>query len=273
MTKPSASQPSRVFITGGASGFGRALAARWAKAGARVAIGDKDPARGEEAASALGARFVPCDVTRAEDLEGAARSLVDDWGGVDVVVNNAGVASGGALDDVPLEEWRRVIDVNLMGVVHGCKAFVPIFKRQRAGHLVNVASMAGLVHLPFMATYNATKAAVVALSETLQTELAADGIKVSVVCPSFFKTDLAKSLAETSAPDVVAMTERMVTGSSVSAELVAGRAFRAIERGDFLVLTHRDAAAAWLFKRLVPHAAFAGIVERASRRMKRGVAL
>ena len=109
-------------------------------------------------------------------------------------MNNAGIATGGRIDVESLDEWDRVVDINLMGVVRGCRAFTPLFKRQRSGHIVNTASAAGLVHPPMMSSYNTVKAGVVALSETLSHELHPYGVTVSVVCPSFFRTNLADSI-------------------------------------------------------------------------------
>src|SRR5262249_49239016 len=141
---------TRVFITGGASGLGRAMAEHWAGRGARVCIADVHEARGAETLAALKARaadadFVRCDVTRDEDLRAARERVVERWGGVDVVVNNAGVALAGGIDQITLDDWRWIVDINLLGVVRGCREFTPVFKKQQSGHFVNVASMAGLL--------------------------------------------------------------------------------------------------------------------------------
>ena len=163
----------RIFITGGASGLGRALAERYTQAGARVCIGDIHEARLAETVAALGATAssIRCDVTREEDLQAAAAHVEKLWGGVDVVFNNAGVAQAGAIDTLPMEDWRLIFDINVLGVVRGCKVFTPLFRRQKSGHFVNIASMAGLLDVPFMSSYNASKAAVVSLSETLEHQL------------------------------------------------------------------------------------------------------
>ena len=272
MTTSSTSK--RVFITGGASGLGLALATNWAKSGARVCIGDLDVERTEKAAREIGAgvKAVVCDVRKFEDVQRVADELQREWGGVDVVVNNAGVASAGPIEDIPLEEWHRVVSINLMGVVHGCKAFVPMLKRQGSGHIVNTASMAGLVHVPMMSTYNATKAAVVALSDTLRGELAPSGILVSVVCPSFFKTNLAESLAKSAAPEVVAQTQKLVAGSKISADSIAAKVVKAVARGEFLVLTHNDGAVVWMLKRLAPYSAYAWLLDQGAKRLAPKVA-
>lgn len=263
-------QARRIFITGGASGLGRALAERYAKAGYRVAIGDVSEARGEEVLRLL-ERTAPdaasfrCDVREEQDLERVADALEERWGGVDIVVNNAGVAVGGGIAEVPLADWQWILDINLLGVVRGCRVFTPRFRAQGGGRFVNVASMAGLIHPPRMAAYCAAKAAVVALSETLRFELAGDGIEVTVVCPSFFRTNLAESLR---APDeeTVRATRELVNGARLGAEEIAERVYRGVERGDFHVLPHGDGKAAWLFKRLVPFALYRGVVGLVTKR-------
>lgn len=136
----------RIFITAGASGLGRALALRYAKDGAKVCIGDINPEQGAAVAQEIGnaggeGYFVECDVRRLTDFERVRDDLVQKWGGVDVVVNNAGVASAGAIEDTTMADWEWILDINVLGVVRGCKAFTPLFKAQGAGSFVNIASM------------------------------------------------------------------------------------------------------------------------------------
>ncbi|MDP3294050.1 MAG: SDR family NAD(P)-dependent oxidoreductase, partial [Nevskia sp.] len=142
---------TRVFITGGASGLGRALAEAYAGDGAKVCIGDINAARCAEtlaALTALGAtaHALPCNVTDEASLQAAADWLQTNWGGVDLVFNNAGVADAGGIDEMPIADWQWMIDINLLGVVRGCKVFTPMLKAQKSGHLINTASMAGLIH-------------------------------------------------------------------------------------------------------------------------------
>jgi len=258
----------RVFITGGASGLGRALAERYARAGWRVCIGDIHEARGAETVAALGggAHFRRCDVTRDEELLAAAAWLEREWGGVDVVVNNAGVAIGGGIDEIAMSDWQWIVDINLLGVVRGCKAFTPLFRKQRRGHFVNVSSMAGLVHPPVMSAYCATKAAVVALSETLRLELQRDGICVSVVCPGFFRTNLTETLRAGNA-DVERVTRKLVEQARAGADEVAERVFRGVARRDFYILTHAEGRLAWMVKRLAPVALYLSWMEKSTRKM------
>ena len=260
----------RIFITGGASGLGRALAERHARAGWRVCIGDLDVERCAEALAAIRthsphSHALACDVTREEALLAAADWLQREWGGIDVVVNNAGVAQMGGIADTSLDDWQWAIDINLLGVVRGCKVFVPLLRAKeaggRGGQLVNIASMAGLVHMPQAAAYNATKAAVVALSETLQLELEPDGIRVSVVCPAFFRTDLARNMRAAN-PQLEGMTKRLVERARIGADEIAERIFAGIERGDPHILTHPEARRFWRLKRMLPYRWYLALMRR-----------
>jgi NAD(P)-dependent dehydrogenase (short-subunit alcohol dehydrogenase family) len=260
----------RVFITGGASGLGRGLAERYARAGCRVCIGDLNDERGVETAAVLGAEsfYLRCDVRREEDLIAAAAALQGRWGGVDVVVNNAGVAAAGRIEDLSEADWAWIIDINLLGVVRGCRVFTPIFKRQRQGHFINVASMAGLMDMPLMSSYNATKAAVVSLSETLQNELEEDGVRVSVVCPSFFQTNLHESM-RTSDPGLRKTVGKLLERAPLPPDEVLDRIFAAVEAGEFYVLPHPLGVKAWRLKRLLPRKAYRALVRRDMRKMQR----
>jgi NAD(P)-dependent dehydrogenase (short-subunit alcohol dehydrogenase family) len=263
----------RIFITGGGSGLGRALAERYARAGWKVCVGDIDDAAGADTVSVLQqlgatAHYLRCDVTQDADFDAAAAWLRDQWGGVDVVVNNAGVAAAGGIADMPMRDWLWSVDINLLGVVRGCRTFTPMFRAQGHGHLVNIASMAGLIHAPMMAAYNATKAGVVALSETLKIELAADRIAVSVVCPGFFRTGIARNMRATGA-DVKHITHKLVDRAKAGADDIAQQIFDGVERGDFHILTHADGRTAWRIKRYAPYRWYAALMARQTRGMMR----
>ena len=261
----------RVFITGGASGLGLALAKRWIKDGAKVCIADVNDERGEEALKELGenAHYVHCDVTREEDMQRAAADLESRWGGVDIVVNNAGVATAGAIEEETLEQWQWVININLLGVVRGCKAFTPMFKRARAGTFLNVASMAGLTHPPMMSSYNVCKAGVVALSETLAVELAPYNVQVAVACPSFFKTHLDETMRSTR-PEAKDMVRHLFAKGKLSADDVADFCVRGVGKGDFYLLPHSDGRSAFRAKRWLPARSYLNLMEKRTRRMRNG---
>ena len=184
-------------VTGAGSGIGRALAERFAAEGMRVVLADVDEARARETEALLAAHrartlVVPTDVQRGADVEALAAHTLAAFGAVHVVCNNAGIAGWARPAwEQPLEGWEQVLGVNLWGVIHGIRVFVPIMLGQNAdGHIVNTASMAGLVSSPFNAIYNVTKFGVVTLSETLHHELALLGarVKVSVLCPGWINT-------------------------------------------------------------------------------------
>lgn len=272
------SRMNRIFVTGGASGLGRAIAEAYARRTFHVCIGDVNDARGEETREALlragaaSAIYVRCDVTREEDLvavrERLERPLAEGgFAGVDIVVNNAGVAQAGAIDEVSLDDWRWVVDINLLGVVRGCKVFTPLFKQQKSGHFVNVASMAGLLDVPCMAAYNATKAAVVSLSETLDNELFDDGIGVTLVCPSFFKTNLAESL-RTPDPRLKVTVDKLLARSSITADDIAEDIVRAVEKKTFYLLPHKDGRLAWTLKRTLPRRAYSAVLRKQTEKMR-----
>lgn len=263
----------RIFITGGASGLGLAIAHRYAREGWKVCIGDVNEqrlaaAKKELAATAPEVMVLPCDVTREEDLQAAATQLSKRWGGVDVVVNNAGVAGAGAIEDIPLSDWQWIFDINVFGVVRGCRVFTRLFKQQGQGHLVNISSMAGLLDPPLMSSYNASKAAVVSLSETLQIELAGTGIGVSLVCPSFFKTNLTESMRSTD-PRMVKSMHKLFERGKVTAEEIADEVYVAQQHNRFYVLPHPEGRKIWNIKKLLPRPLYAQLATWQSRKLRK----
>jgi NAD(P)-dependent dehydrogenase (short-subunit alcohol dehydrogenase family) len=260
---------TRVFITGAGSGLGRAFAEAYGRRGAQVAIADVDEARAQETADAVAAGggeplALACDIRSEDQVRSAARSVRDAWGGLDVLVNNAGVAAAGTVVDTPMDDWRWIIDVNLLGAVRVCQAFVPIMQEASSGQVVNVASVAGIVQSPGMASYNVTKAGMIALSETLRNELAGFGIGVTVVCPSFFTTRLMDSYRGPAPGQDLAT--RLMSRSRLTADDIAAAAIRAADRNEFFAFGHREASLAYHFKRLLP-GAFYWSTGRAAQKM------
>ena len=263
----------RVFITGGASGLGQALALQYAGQGWRVLIGDLDLGRCAGTLAQLRAvspasDAIACDVTREADVQAASDWLQREWSGVDIVINNAGVAQMGGIAEASEADWQWIVDINLLGVVRGCRIFTRLLRAQGGGQLVNIASMAGLVHMPHAAAYNATKAAVVALSETLQLELEADHIGVTVVCPAFFRTALAQNM-RASNPKLEAITRRLVERARIGPEQIARQVFEGVQRGDSHILTHPEARRAWLWKRMLPYTLYLKLMRRQLAKMQR----
>lgn len=251
----------RILITGAASGLGLALATRYARDGWRVLLTDVDQPALDRAAEAVAGgaataereriATLALDVRSDDDWAAARDWVASHWGGLDVLVSNAGVATGGRFEHLPIEDWDWIVQINLMGVVRGCRTFVPMMREQGSGHLVNIASAAGLLNPPVMASYNVVKAGVVSLSETLRHELEPAGITTSVVCPTFFRTGLAGSFRT---PDeaVRRTMDKLVTQSSVPADVIAARIQDAVAKRRFLILTDREGIVAHAVKRFVP---------------------
>jgi NAD(P)-dependent dehydrogenase (short-subunit alcohol dehydrogenase family) len=188
----------RAFITGASSGLGLELARALGNDDWTLGLFDRNVERlahVEEELSGKGLTVLayPGDVTNADELTVAVNSFAATHDGLDVMVNNAGVAGSGTLMEVPLDDWRWIVDINFMGVVHGARAAIPHLQRNGSGLLINVASAAAFASAPGMISYNATKAAVLSLSETLSGELAASSTQVSVVMPTFVPTNLIES--------------------------------------------------------------------------------
>ena len=229
-------------ITGAASGIGRALAQRLSAERMRLVLADVDGKGLREVAARLPqALAVRTDVSRMADVQRLARAAYARFGAVHLLCNNAGVAEYGAVWEVPLPRWRRVVGVNLWGTVHGCLAFVPRMLAQGdAAHVVNTASMAGLLTMPLSGHYSATKHAVVALSEALVQDLALRRarIGVSVLCPGWVATRFAET-----APGADALV-RALARQGRPPEEIAERMVRAVRAGEFYVLTHPEMAPA-----------------------------
>jgi len=245
----------RAFVTGAASGLGRALCHHLGADGWTVALADIDATglqtTAEEVRRVGGhPHSVKLDVTDAPAFREAADAFVADAGGIDLVINNAGIGAGGAFADTSLEDWQRVLSVNLMGVVHGCRAFLPAL-RENGGHLMNVSSLAAAASGPYMAPYNVSKAGVQALSETLYGELREHDIHVCVLLPPFFATNIDENLRGSAA--MQAMTQRLMERSGLNAETIARHALREAGR-DRIHILYSDWTSrfVWYFRRAAP---------------------
>lgn len=182
-------------ITGAGSGLGRSLAIALGRLGWSVGIAEVNMEGAGETLEMVrkaggGGDVFRCDVRSREEVSAMAEHFEGSLGPAVMLVNNAGVTSGGLVGDIPDEDWRRVMDTNLWGAINGCQVYVPKMKASGGGHIVNVASSAGIACLPEMAPYNVAKAAVISLSETLRAELRPANIGVTVACPTFFNTNL-----------------------------------------------------------------------------------
>jgi short-subunit dehydrogenase len=246
-----------IVITGGASGLGLAIAIEWAKRGAIICIVDRSNEHRDTALESIKSaggtgHFVLCDVTRDEDVKQLKRYTDENLPPIDVLVNSAGVPTAGTIEAESLSVWQWVLDINLLGTVRVTKAYANSFRKQNNGYIVNVASQAGLTPLPVMGSYNATKAAVIAFSETLKLELAPFNIGVSVLCPAFVKTNLDKSLPKEQ-ESMQDMVTKLVQRGTVTAEQVAIATYKAVNANRFLITTHKEGIAALRLKRWLPN--------------------
>ncbi len=259
---------AHAVVTGAGSGIGKAIAAELVRRGGRVVCADIDLASAEETAAELEgtgeAVAVACDVSTVDDvaeLAGQARS----WLGrdPDLVVNNAGIGAGGkVVGESPLSDWQRTLGVNLWGVIHGCHTFVPAMRRAKSGGVINVASAAGFTAAPRMAAYNVSKAGVVSLSETLSAELSGTGVAVTVLCPTFVRTNIfGGELIEDAARGLAQRVSGLV---GFSPERVARMTLDAHDRGRLYVVPQPDAQLLWHAKRFVPvpYTRIAGLLGR-----------
>lgn len=264
------SQNQRIGITGGGSGLGRELALRYARDGWRVAVADIDPARATQVAGEIDAAggdslSASADTRNPDDLAAFCQQCREQWGGLDIFVNNAGVAGAGTVTDSDLEDWRWMLDINLMGVVHGSRAALPLL-RESQGHLVNIASFAAIASAPGMAAYNVAKAGVVSLSESLRGEELENGVSVTVVCPAFFETNLLETFR--GGEQQRATVAKLMTNSGVAAADVVEDIVRAVRDNRFLVLCHKSSRQQYWLKRLAPERFFRAVY-KATRGAKR----
>jgi NAD(P)-dependent dehydrogenase (short-subunit alcohol dehydrogenase family) len=243
-------QDRGAVVTGGASGIGRALCLALAREGAHVAIADLDETGMADTAAgvrAAGRRAITvrADVSRRADVQGLADTAFAQLGGVHVLCNNAGVALWGGLEAATHQDWEWAIGVNLWGVVHGIEVFLPrMIAQKQGGHVVNTASMAGLIASQGLGVYNTTKYAVVGLSETLQKDLRPHGIGVSVLCPMGVSTAIRRS--DRSRPAHLQNTagagggEVTLIGRTLSPDQVAAMVVASIRAGRLYVITHAE---------------------------------
>lgn len=246
---------NRIMITGAGSGLGRELALRWAREGSQLALADVNEAGLAETLrlvrEAGGDGFTQrCDVRDYSQLTALAQACEERLGGIDVAINNAGVASGGFFNELSLEDWDWQIAINLMGVVKGCKAFLPLLQKSH-GKIINIASMAALMQGPAMSNYNVAKAGVVALSESLLIELRDQQVGVHVVCPSFFQTNLLDSFRGPT-PAMKQQVGKLLESSPISAADIADYVYAEVAKGSFMILPHEQGRMAWALKQKSP---------------------
>jgi NAD(P)-dependent dehydrogenase (short-subunit alcohol dehydrogenase family) len=271
------------IVTGAASGIGKALSGALARRGATVILADIDETGAKAAADALSARApsrassAALDVTDASAVAELIEHTAKEHGRLDLLFNNAGVGIAGDVTELTLAHWERAIDVNLRGVVHGVVAAYPIMVAQGRGHIVNTASLAGLLPSPMLTPYGMTKHGVVGLSVSLRMEGARHGVRVSALCPGVIDTPL---LDKGNPPDLPAVAtppnaRELLTkavGGVYPAESLAEDALDGVARNRALIVTPRHARIPWRLYRLSPRLVIEGgprllrrITERAGR--------
>jgi NAD(P)-dependent dehydrogenase (short-subunit alcohol dehydrogenase family) len=268
-TRNKLSRGSRAVVTGAGSGIGQAFALELARRGGRVVCSDLNPVTAEATAEAIReqgghALAVPCDVSRLEQVEALA-DQAQEWFGEapTLVINNAGVGAGGKpVGEISMEDWHWVMGVNMWGVVHGCHVFTPRLRAGGGGGIINVCSTASFAAAPSMGPYNASKAAVLALSETLAAETAGAGITVTALCPTVVKTNIFRDGRIDDS--VTSLMNKWVSLTGVSAEGVAETTLKALDKGRLYVLPQVDARLIWRAKRYLPttYARGAGLLSR-----------
>jgi NAD(P)-dependent dehydrogenase (short-subunit alcohol dehydrogenase family) len=271
-----------VVVTGAASGIGREIALAFARRGARLAVADIDAQGLEGIRRELESSGTPVyaqvvDVSIAADVAGLCTNVYREMGRADILCNNAGVAVGGWMEDVSLDDWKWQLGPNLWGAVYGCHYFYPrMITQGGGGHIVNVASGAGLVPMPVTVAYNTTKYAVVGLSETLRAEAALHGIGVSAVCPGFVATNVvhnARIVSGTRRSDPGELKQRFVRffeKRNYTPDRVAAAVVKGVERNRGVIVVGPETRLGDYSMRL-NRALVIWVMEKATRLIKRFV--
>jgi short-subunit dehydrogenase len=257
------------LITGASSGIGESIALALAREGAKLELVARDRERLESVRDlcvAMGAEVTLhfADVAEEAQMLAVADDVHARHSAIDVLINNAGVVMGGFSWEVETSDWRRLLDINVMGVVHGIRAFVPkMLERRQGGHVVNISSVSGLFGTRGMGTYSASKFAVVGLSESLRMELHRHKIGVSVVCPGYVNTPIqskVKMVGVLSSDEARARVAKEFTKTNLTPEAVAERTLKAIRKNEFIAAIGREAVVVRVLKRWAP-----SLLERAMR--------
>jgi NAD(P)-dependent dehydrogenase (short-subunit alcohol dehydrogenase family) len=269
---PRRSHRAAAVITGAGSGIGAAFATELARRGGRIVCSDVDESSAQATAQGIiasggQATAVRCDVSQIDDVQQLAKEA-QSWldGPPTLVINNAGVGAGGApIGEIELDDWSWVLGINLWGPIHGCQVFTPILRDAgRPAGIINVASAAAFGAAPGMAAYNVSKAGVLSLSETLAAELSGTGINVTVLCPTFVKTNIVNSGRISTRSTQLA--DRLMRWTGFSPERVARTCLDTNDRGGLYCLPQPDARIGWGIKRLTPtvYTRAVGITTRAT---------
>jgi NAD(P)-dependent dehydrogenase (short-subunit alcohol dehydrogenase family) len=245
-----------VVVTGAASGIGQATAVEFAANGADVLVSDVNEAGLAETVSAIEekgrrAEAIPVDVSKRDQVEAMINKAIDTFGRIDVLMNNAGVGLSGEMRHLSLQDWEWIMGINLWGPIYGIHFALPHMVKQRSGHIVNVASAAGLIASSCMSAYTTTKFGLVGLSEVLRNELVRFGIGVTVVCPGFVRTNIFDT-TEARGMEGVPGGDDLPSWLGISKEVCAKNILRAVQRNKFLIIPGPEMKVVYSFKRFAP---------------------
>jgi len=273
LNKPKVSRDASAVVTGAGSGIGAAFAVELGRRGGSVVCSDIDQTAAQQTADAITehggkAMAIRCDVSRFDDVQALAEQS-QTWFAAPptLVINNAGVGAGGAaIGDAPLDDWSWTLGINLWGPIHGCHVFTPILRDAEPSRtprgIINVASAAAFGAAPGMAAYNVSKAGVLSLSETLAAELAGTAVRVTVLCPTFVKTNILESgrISEQSNE----LAAKLMRWTGLSPDKVARICLDTHDRGELYCMPQFDAKIGWNVKRLAPqtYTRAAGLISR-----------
>ena len=250
----------RILITGSTSGLGEAMALQFAAAGFRIAVASRNPTKVAATAARVNeaggeALEIVLDVTREQDFRAAATLVTERWGGLDILVNNAGIITSGKLSAIGLDIWQQSFETDLWSVIHGCRILLPLLVDSGGGHLVNIASAAGLLGPPDLASYGVAKAGVISLSESLAVELVEEKIDVTVSCPTVFRSHLLDEEghdSETMQGATFDGLQHEMATTSISSEDIAASLITAMAKRRMYSVPQRDARMQWWLSRAFP---------------------
>ncbi len=246
----------RAFITGGGGGLGRALSRALAKDGWTIGITDikaEALAESKKLIEDVGGKAYTYqfDVSKREDYKKAFDEYIAKVGGLDVLINNAGVGDGGLFGEYDLDHWEWITGINQMAVIYGSHFATPIMKKQRSGHIISIASAAGLANMPNMSMYSLTKAAVISLMETLYAELYGAGVNVSVVCPTFFRSNIMQY--HKGDENSKKIGETIIQRAKYSPDEIADFILTKAGKGEFYILHPWQAKMVYYLRRFIPN--------------------